>query len=105
MERCSLSVGDKLKGTISGDFKIARSAVIRAPQQRLQRSAIELSVGCAHALWVQRAKCEQPLSLLSLALGVSLQLFTLQRPHWNVKTITSFSPKCSVGKDTEGQAT
>lgn len=50
VERCSLSVGDKLKGTVSGDFKIARSAVIRAPQQMLQsrlglqRSVIELSV-------------------------------------------------------------
>lgn len=101
VERCSLSVGDKLKGTVSGDFKIARSAVIRAPQQMLQsrlglqRSVIELSVAVR-----MRSGFGGPglSSLLSLDLGASLQLFTLQRPHWNMKTTTSFSPSCSVGR-------
>lgn len=35
-EECSLLVGDKLKGTISEDFRLAGFAAIRAPQQILQ---------------------------------------------------------------------
>lgn len=110
VERCSLPVGDKLKGTGSGDFKIAHSAVIRAPQQMLQsqlglQHSVQSSAWlCARALGsegqVRAAFVPPQLGPGCLTSAVYPPASPLEREDYHILLSQLF-----CGEDTEGQAT